>query len=462
MVRKLALIFSALLTAASVWIWVQHITIPHQEAHSRQRGIPRGNLSDLYPRWLGARELLLHGRDPYAADITREIQAGYYGRPLDPTRPNDPKDQQAFAYPLYVVLLLAPTVHFSFPLVQRIFLALLVTLTGASVLLWLRALQWRVTITAKLLWIILLVGSFPAIQGFKLQQLTLLVAALVAAAMACLVQRRFVLAGILLALASIKPQLVSLLALWILIWISGNWRDRRKVFWGAAACITLLFAGSEFLLPGWVGEFRAAMKSYYQYTGGGRSILDVAISPTGGRIASGALVLVVIVLLWRLRREPEGTPAFHWSMAAVLATTLIIVPMFAPYNQVLLVPCAMLALKDVRTLWNTGSLARFFVGICGVSLAWPFLSALVLAVCWLVLPAATVQKAWPVPMATTLMIPVSLLGLMLVGKKAIGSVHAAPTPPGAASERPKLTSAGQSPEPASDLHPVRRENSNRS
>jgi hypothetical protein len=429
MVRKSLLIFGAILMAASVWFWVQDITIAHQETDSRQRGIPRGNLSDLYPRWLGARELLLHGRDPYAADVTREIQTGYYGRPLDPTRPNDPKDQQAFAYPLYVVLVLAPTVRFPFPLVQRAFLGLLLVLTASSVLPWLRALQWRISLTAKLLWIILVVGSFPAIQGFKLQQLTLLVAALLAAAMACLVQRRFVIAGILLAIASIKPQLLALVAIWMIIWISGNWRDRRKVFWGAAACMAVLLAGSEFLLPGWVGEFRAAMSSYYQYTGGGRSILDVAMSPTWGRVASAALVLALILLLWKLRREPEGSRAFQWSIAAVLATTLIIVPMFAPYNQVLLVPCAMVTLKEFRRLWNGGRLARFFVLIVAVSLAWPFVSAAALAVAWLFLPAAIVQQAWPVPMATTLMIPVSLLGLILVGRRAICSTTGATSAP---------------------------------
>ena len=429
MVRKVLLILAALLMASSVWVWVQDITIAHQEADSRQRGIPRGNLSDLYPRWLGARELLLHGRDPYAADITREIQTGYYGRPLDPTRPSDPKDQQAFAYPLYVVLVLAPAVRLPFPLAQRVFLGLLLVLTAASVLLWLRALQWRVSITAKLLWIILVVGSFPAIQGFKLQQLTLLVAALLAAAMACLVQRRFVIAGILLAIASIKPQLLALVAIWMIIWISGNWRERRPLFWGAAAGMTVLLTGSEFLLPGWIGEFRAAMSSYYRYTGGGRSILDESISPTWGRLTSAALVLSLIVLLWKLRRESEGTRAFHWSMAAVLATTLTIVPMFAPYNQVLLVPCVMLALREVAALWNAGRLTRFFLLITAVSLAWPLASAAALAFGSLFLAAGTVQQAWRVPMATLWAIPVSLLGLVLVGRKAICSTYSATSAP---------------------------------
>lgn len=416
MPRNLLLIVASLIGAASVWFWVQDITIPYQEAKARHEGIPRGNLSDLYPRWLGARELLLHRRDPYSPEITREIQAGYYGRPIDPTRPNDPKDQQGFAYPLYVVFLLAPTIGLPFSVVQRAFLSLLVALTAASLLLWLQTLRWRVSLTAKMLWIILILGSFPAIQGIKLQQLTLLITALIAAAMACIVKRRLVLAGIFLSLASIKPQLVLLIGMWMLIWILGNWGERRRLFWSGLVSLTVLIIGSEFLLPGWIREFRAAMSAYYQYTGGGRSILDVALTPVGGRVASTVLIVMLIFFLWRLRCLPETSTAFQWSMAAVLATTLVVVPMFAPYNQVLLVACVMLMSKEIRALWDASRMKRCLVLIVIVSLAWPPVSALGLAILWFFLPASTVQHAWPVPMATTLMIPVSLLALMLVSR----------------------------------------------
>src|SRR4051794_38817837 len=103
-----------LLLAGSMCFYVQRILIPYQRADAASHGRPRGNLSDLYPRWLGARELLLHGRDPYSAEVTREIQAGYYGRQLDPNRDGDPKDQQGFAYPAYVVFLLAPVIKLPF------------------------------------------------------------------------------------------------------------------------------------------------------------------------------------------------------------------------------------------------------------------------------------------------------------------------------------------------------------
>ena len=69
---------------------------------------------------------MLHHRDPYGPEVTREIQAGYYGRPLEPGRADDPKDQQGFAYPVHVVFLLAPTIGLPFPVVQTGFRWLLV------------------------------------------------------------------------------------------------------------------------------------------------------------------------------------------------------------------------------------------------------------------------------------------------------------------------------------------------
>src|SRR5271167_2581954 len=138
-----ALFFVSALLAASMWFYVQRVLIPSERADAAAHERPRGNLSDLYPRWLGARELLLHHRNPYGDDITLEIQKGYYGRALDPARPNDPKDQQGFAYPVYVVFLLAPLIGLPFHAVQILFHCLLLGLTGASVWLWLRALRWR-------------------------------------------------------------------------------------------------------------------------------------------------------------------------------------------------------------------------------------------------------------------------------------------------------------------------------
>ncbi|HLZ43624.1 MAG TPA: glycosyltransferase family 87 protein [Candidatus Sulfotelmatobacter sp.] len=410
------IVLGAGLLAVAMWCWVQYVAIPHQQADAARLGVPRGNLSDLYPRWLGARELLLHGRDPYASDVTREIQIGYYGRPIDPARPNDPKDQQGFAYPVYVAFVLAPTVRLPFEVVQRGFLWLLIGLTAVSVLLWLRVLDWQISASAKIPWIVLAVGSFPAIQGFKLQQLTLLVAALVAGAMYALTRKHFVGAGILLALASMKPQLVVLLALWLVIWVAGNWRERQRLFWSLAASGAALVMGGEIVLPGWIGKFRASSAAYYQYTGGGKSVLDVLLTPVWGRLVALILVAVMLNFAWRWRRESEASPHFQWSLCLVLATTLLVIPMFAPYNQLLLLPVAMAIVRAVPRLWRGTRLSRFLLGVAAFAALCPWIAAAGLVIALWFLPAPTVQKAWVLPLFTNFTIPVTLWAVILTAR----------------------------------------------
>src|SRR5207237_545547 len=126
-----------------------------------------------------------HGtRNPSIPQVTREIERGYYGRPRDPGRAEDTRDQQGFAYPVYVVFLLSPTVHLPFAVVQEGFRWLLVVLIVVSVPLWLAALRWRPSPMMTATLVVLAMGSFPIVQGIKLQQLSLLVAGRIAACMA--------------------------------------------------------------------------------------------------------------------------------------------------------------------------------------------------------------------------------------------------------------------------------------
>src|ERR1700686_469567 len=46
--------------------------------------------NDFYPIWLTSRLWLRERRDPYSPALTREIQIGLLGRPLDSKLPTDP------------------------------------------------------------------------------------------------------------------------------------------------------------------------------------------------------------------------------------------------------------------------------------------------------------------------------------------------------------------------------------
>jgi hypothetical protein len=404
---------AAIVAAVSMWVYVDLVLIPFQRAEAAASQRPRGNLSDLYPRWLGARELILHGRDPYSAGITREIQEGYYGRPLDPDRPNDPKDQQGFAYPVYVVFFLAPTIALPFPVVQAGFRWVLLMLTAATIPFWMRALRLRVRPYSVAIWAVSTLGSYAAVQGVKLQQLTLLVCALLAACGAALASGFLALAGVLLAFATIKPQLAAIPVLWFALWTLSNWNERRRFAWAFVFTMGLLLLGSQLLLPGWIGKFRAAASDYIQYTGGGKSVLDVGLGLGTGKFLAALMLTALALYLWRRRVEEAGTAVRV--LALVLAFSLVVIPTYAPYNQLLSIPALMLIVNWLPKLWAKGTLQRVLVIITAVVVIWPWAAALALDVGLLTFGGQRITRLWALPLYTSLAIPVMVLALMTVG-----------------------------------------------
>lgn len=403
----------ALVVSASTWFYMNRILRTYQLAEAAAHDRPRGNLSDLYPRWLGARELLLRGRNPYSTEITREIQRGYYGRPIDKSRPYDPKDEQGFAYPAYVVFLLAPTVRFPFNTVQIGFRWLLFGSAVVSVLFWLRVLRWKASCGAKLILVVLMLGWLPVVQGIKLQQLSLVVSGLLSACGACLASGWLFLAGGLLALATIKPQLAWPLVLWLSVWAAADWSSRRKFVFGFALTMVLLLGGAEFILPGWLGMFVEGISRYHQYTQN-QSVLTVLFGLIIGRTLGFISVFACAACIWKMRREPASQAAFGRCFALVLALTVLIVPMSALYNQVLLAP-AILAL--VKSVWNKDpvlpaiQLAR---RIGAFLVAWPWIATLALGLIFLWLTPRWLERVWSAPLYSSLDIPIFVFGLVLL------------------------------------------------
>jgi hypothetical protein len=415
----------SILCAVGMWTYVDRVLIPHQISDAAAHDRPRGNLSDLYPRWLGARELLLHGRDPYSAAVTREIQTGYYGRPLDSSRPADPTDQQAFAYPAYVVFYLAPTVRLHFGIVQRAFFWILVGITAASVFLWLRLLGWTVAPSVQAAMVALTLSSLPVLQGLKLQQFSLFVAAMCAASMALLAAGCLIPAGILLALATIKPQLVLPLLLWLGLWSLGDLRRRYRLAASFLIVMVVLCAAAEWFLPHWIARFWHAAGAYLQYTQA-VPVLEAVVPYPWGRLLVVLFAGTVAVVCFKQRREPENTDAFRSSICLVMALTVLTVPTFSLYNQALLLPAILLIARDRRMIWGRNLVSRALLIAVTVLLAWPWFCCTALAALSFVLSQETVERAWAAPLWTVPQIPLGVAALMLVHHYQNQKIFAAP------------------------------------
>jgi hypothetical protein len=382
-----------------MWYYVTHVWSVGQPAQ----------FSDLYARWWGAHELLLHHRDPYSPAVTREIQIVIYGAPVAPSHPSDAAELAGgFAYPIYVAFLMWPTLHLAFPAVQALFVCLFVVLTLVSLWLWLYALRWRLPAAKLLILAVFTFGTFPVLQGLKLQNLSLLVAFLVASAMASVSADHLVVAGLLLAGATIKPQFVILLIPWLALWTMGDWRRRQRLVWSFLAATSVLVLGGEALAPGWISRFLSVAQAYRRYTYG-HSLLDVWFTQRIGSVVGVVLVLVVLVLCWRYRSDPAQSSRFFLASCLVLATTLVVIPTLEPHAQLLLLPGFLFLLRYGCRIWRSGKVARLFFVATWILLGWPWVAAfgMMLAAIWL--PAGTLLRFWALPLYTSPLLPFGML-----------------------------------------------------
>jgi hypothetical protein len=396
--RWLWLVLSVI-AAFSMWHYVTYIWNANQPAH----------FSDLYAQWWTAHELFLHGRHPYTLEIAREIQTMIYGAPVSTTTTGDPAELSGgFAYPLYVVFLMWPALHLPFATVQIIFACIFLGLTLLSLFLWLKTLDWQLPPAQLATLVLFTLGSFPVLQGIKLQNLSLLAAFLVAATLASLASDRLILAGILLAAATIKPQFVFLLLPWLTIWAIADWRRRRSFGWAFLATMSFLIVSSEWLAPGWISRFFRILRAYKQYTYG-HSLLDVWFTPRIGPFVAAALVLLAFVLCWRCRACPAKSTQFLLASSFLLAATLAVIPTLAPHAQLLLLPGFLLLLRYRHSIWQSSRGARLLLVSAWILLAWAWIAAFGLSVAAIWMSNANLIRFWMLPLYTSPLVPLGML-----------------------------------------------------
>lgn len=418
---------ASVLICFGVWHWAETILVPANTFAAQSKSVPIGNNSDLYPRWLGARELLLHNRDPYSAEVTRDIQTGFYGRPLDPANPNEPRAQESFVYPLYVVFLMAPTVTLPFPKVLEVFRWLLLFAIATSVPLWMYAVGLRLPPLHLASAMLLSVSSYPAVLEFHMQNLTALVALLLALATASLVRGWLILSGFLLALATVKPDVTAPVALWLLFWATGS-SERRRLIWAFAGTMAILLASTQALSPGWMGRFLAAVRDYPRY-GTDPSILQVLLPQVIAQLALVALVFYVAATCWRWRKATAQADRFGWTLALVISITLVAIPKLSVYNQVLLIPPLLVLLAQRQAIRSMGLLPRALTKAVFAAQGWQWAAAVVVSLCSLLISAERMRSAQLVPVYTLLaMPPLTLLAVIFGMSRGNGEVSLTHSP----------------------------------
>lgn len=356
---KTALAVGLILGFVGVYVWATYTFFT-----TRWLG---GN--DLFVVWRAVRAWLVEGQDPYSQAVTRTIQLEMLGRLAGPD-----EHQFGFAYPLGIVLFVAPLLPFPFPLARAIWM---VWLQGLMVLFVLAGVWPR---RPRPIELAVLVGVafffYPTARAIILGQPAVLVAAAVATTLWALRAERDWTAGVALGLTTLKPQMVLFFVPAVLWWA---WRaGRRGIWWGFGATLLLLTALPMLIYPTWPLGFLAAVRAYAAYTGriqeGPMFIIgDWVGAPVGHAVAWGGSAALLVWLIWRLWTSQEDTltaeRAFLWSLIVTMWTAW----RTATTNQIV-------GLLPVLAWWRDDLDRRSFwlmVGLLLVVPWWVFLATLV-------------------------------------------------------------------------------------
>jgi hypothetical protein len=238
--------------------------------------------NDFYSRWAGAKALLVEGRDPYSPEVTSEIQMV---KGIDP----DLEGKGSFAYPLPVILLFWPLVYLSYPLALAIWMTLLIWMVIVLIIILLSLFGWRpkpIPLAGVLLSTLLL---YPVSRSVSLGQFTIHVTLFLGASLLLLRKDRDGWAGVFLAAASVKGQMLILTAPWLVIWSVAQ--RRWRFLGGLLLTGAIMFLTALVIFPGWPASFVADLQRYSSVAGG-KSPLVVL----GDQLAPGAGQLIRIVL----------------------------------------------------------------------------------------------------------------------------------------------------------------------
>lgn len=346
----------------------------------------------LFPEWYGSREMLLQSRDPYSTETTKEIQAGIYGEALRAY--NYARNQHRFAYPVFFAFFFFPLAILPFSAAELVALAGCIAATALSVTLWRQRSDLRLD---GLVCGVFVFASYPVVLGLQLRQPTLIIAALLAGVVYCVRSNRLMLAGILAALSTCKPQLAIAVLLPLSIWSIAEWRARKRFLTAAAGGLATLLLASELACSGWFTRWLWTLRAYTQYAGTRPLLADVL----HGHFVVSAGVVLVGAVVWVSYRYCDQNLLFAVCFSIAAFQLLF---SFQIYNEVLLVPVALWLAGNGSKIQSRGQLHILCCSCTWIVLGVGWTAAIGLSVANLVAPGPGLTL-WQVPLLAAWLYP---------------------------------------------------------
>ena len=291
--------------------------------------------NDFLSRWEGARSFWIDGLNPYGEQASLNIQMKIFGRPVQ-----DGEDPGYFAYPFYTVVLIWPLVYMDYAWASALWMVLLAACLIVSLFLLFDLFRWKPSpLVTALLTLFALFFYFSA-RGLLLGQPGLLVCFLEILAIWAIFRSRDRLAGVALAISTLKPQMGFLIVPFFLLWSLSY---RRWQFLVAFVLTMIVLLLTSFLFqPSWLSDWLAQLGLYPTYTALGSPVWIITdyylgLGNWAEYLLSGALALY---MLWAWYVSLYKNPGHVlWAITITLTITHLIAPRTAtPHYVIFLLP----------------------------------------------------------------------------------------------------------------------------
>lgn len=358
---------------------------------------PGGN--DFLVHWMGTRNFFTTGTSPYSDDTALKIQTMVYGRAAQAG-----EHQLRVAYPLYSIILFAPfAVVSDFTLARALWMSLLELCLFGIVFYSLRLTFWKPKVWLIGLFLVFTLLSYHGMRPLINGNAVILVTFLMVLILVTIRDKHDEIAGIMLAMITIKPQNALLFLVFILFWAFMN--KRYKLITWFVATMVVLVGFSFLLIPDWLTQNFKEVVLYPSYNPDGTvgAVLKTAWGAIGERISIVISFILLVILLaeWWISRFAT-TKKFLWVVFLTLAISQWIGIQTDPGNFILLYPGMFYCFYMIADRWGKSAI-RFFI----------IFTALVGAGVWAIF-LATLQRGYQPVQSSVMFFPMPIICFILL------------------------------------------------
>ena len=307
---------------------------------------PGGN--DFLVHWMGTRTFLLDGTSPYSDETAVKIQTFAYGHKAE-----EGEHELRVAYPLYSMIVFAPfSLVKNYDLARALWMTTLELSLLALSYLSLKITDWSPGKKVLLAFFLFSIFWYHALRPLINGNVVIIIALVIAGVLISIKMKQDELAGVLLALTTIKPQVSIVFIIFIFVWAFRN--KRLKVVGWFLASVFLLSLSAALLIPDWILQNLREIVRYpgYNPPGTPASALRALMPDAWGRVGMviSGLMILMLIFEWAVMRN-EDYKSFLWIAFTTLTASQWIGIQTDPGNFIVLFPAIVFLFSVWEKRW---------------------------------------------------------------------------------------------------------------